>query len=335
MPRQENEPRERSGFAFVIGGGGAAGSASSCGALRALAEVTGIEVDQATVVIGTSAGAAIGTELRLGRSIEGIVEGLQSDDPAGMGASMKAAWKTRPELLRRVAGSTYVMAQTAFPGAWRTARPWPLVQRAFPGSLVSIPQAVWNARFPTEWPQRALWLVASDLDSGQRVVLTGERFAGADVPLVRAVQASCAVPGVFPPVRIGKRRLVDGGVQSPTNLDVAATTGCRAVIALAPMSFDRTDPPGFVRSAGRMRSNTRLDREAAKVRRAGMEVLAIRPGADELRHHRFNILSRRGHEDIMEAAYETTLRRLRAGEGADLLAQMRSEALERDATAPS
>jgi NTE family protein len=307
----DEDDHERRGLAVVIGGGGSAGAASSCGALLALAEVAELDVRDARVVIGTSAGAAMGADLRLGRPLQQIVEDLHSEDAASMGSSMRAAWKSRPELLRRVAGATWIMAQSSVPGAWRVAKPWPVVQRAFPGALISIPQEHWDARYSSGWPARDLWLVASDLDTGQRVVLTGDQHRGEHVPLTRAVQASCAVPGVFPPVRLGRRRLVDGGVHSPTNLDVAVHTDCRAVVVLAPMAFDRRDPPGYLRSIGRLQPNVRLSREASRVRRAGMTLLTIRPGADEVRQHRFNILSRDGSRQVMEAAYESTVRRLR------------------------
>jgi len=171
-------------------------------------------------------------------------------------------------------------------------------------------------------------LVASDLDSGDRVVLTGDRYDGAEVPLTKAVRASCAVPGVYAPVRIGSHRLVDGCVQSSTNLDVAVRTGCRAVIALAPMGYDRREPPGYLRALGRLPSNAMIDREVVRVRRAGMTVLTVRPGADELRHHRFNVLSRAGHDSIMAAAYETTARRLAESAGRRVLEQIRDDAVD-------
>ena len=309
----------------MIGGGGAVGAASCCGALRALSDVAGIDVNDARVLIGTSAGGAIAADLRLGRTIDEIVTTMHTDE-AGLG-SLSAAWKSRPELVRRAVGSSWIMAQSAFPGTWPVARPWRLVQRAFPGSLISIAQERWSARYPAEWPERQLWLVASDLDSGGRVVLTGDHHEGAHVPLTKAVQATCAVPGMYAPVRIGSRRLIDGGVQSATNLDVAVRTGCRAVIALAPMGYDRREPPGYLRAVGRLKSNTKLDQEVTTVRRAGMAVLTVRPGAEELRHHRFNIMSREGHERVMEAAYETTSRRLADGAGRRALDQIIADAL--------
>jgi len=58
---------------------------------------------------------------------------------------------------------------------------------------------------------------------------TFDRDSG--VPLVQAVAASCAVPGVYPPVTIGGRRYVDGGMRSAANVDLAA--GVERVVVLA------------------------------------------------------------------------------------------------------
>ena len=327
MPRRKNAGFERTGLALVIGGGGAPGAASSCSALRALADVAGISADDAKVVIGTSAGAAIATELRLGNKLDDMIGSLRSEEGAERPSWMGHAWKTKPELLRRVVGSSWMMARSRFAGMWPAVEPWTLLQRAFPGSLLAMPPDYWTARYPAEWPAGELWLVTSDVDSGERVVLNGDDHHRPHVPLSRAVRASCAVPGVYPPVRIGPRRLIDGGMHSTTNLDLAVNTGCRAVITLAPMGFDRRNPPDALRAAGRLALNTKIDIEMAKVRRAGMIALTIRPGANELRHHPFNFLSRHGHERILEVAYEETARRLAQGPEQRLLDQIRAESL--------
>jgi NTE family protein len=86
------------------------------------------------------------------------------------------------------------------------------------------------ARLPVHtWPDRQLVITAVDAGSGQRVAF--DRAAGVD--LVDAVAASCAVPGVWPPVPIGGRLYIDGGVRSPANADL--TAGARRVVILAPL----------------------------------------------------------------------------------------------------
>jgi NTE family protein len=81
----------------------------------------------------------------------------------------------------------------------------------------------------TEWPRRRLVITAVDAQTGEFHAFDGE----AGVPLVQAVAASCAVPGVYPPVTIGERRYVDGGIRSAANADLA--TGYDRVVVLAPI----------------------------------------------------------------------------------------------------
>jgi NTE family protein len=80
-----------------------------------------------------------------------------------------------------------------------------------------------------EWPARALVTTAVDAETGE--FRTFDRDSG--VPLVQAVAASCAVPGVYPPVTIEGRRYVDGGMRSAANADLAS--GYDRLVVLAPI----------------------------------------------------------------------------------------------------
>src|ERR671929_61051 len=67
----------------------------------------------------------------------------------------------------------------------------------------------------------------------------GVPFGRADAPpadLADAVAASCAIPGFYPPVTIGGRRYVDGGLYSTSNLDLLRDEGLDLVICLNPTS---------------------------------------------------------------------------------------------------
>jgi NTE family protein len=90
--------------------------------------------------------------------------------------------------------------------------------------------AVIAARLPVHaWPDRALSLVAVDAHTGQSRIFTRDCGVG----LVDAVAASCAVPGIWPPVTIGATRYIDGGVQPTSNVDLAV--GYPVVLLLAPL----------------------------------------------------------------------------------------------------
>src|SRR5271156_3309792 len=78
-----------------------------------------------------------------------------------------------------------------------------------------------------------LYLTATDLDSCERVVfgMDGAR----DVPISTAVRASGALPMVYAPVRVQDRELIDGGIVSTTNLDLAVEAGAKLVVVINPI----------------------------------------------------------------------------------------------------
>lgn len=81
--------------------------------------------------------------------------------------------------------------------------------------------------------QHELYLTATDLDSAERVVFGRAGFD--DVPISTAVRASTALPMVYEPVKIGDRELVDGGIVSTTNLDIAVEAGARLLVVVNPL----------------------------------------------------------------------------------------------------
>src|SRR5262249_4869400 len=92
-------------------------------------------------------------------------------------------------------------------------------------------RAVIAGRLPShEWPERDLKVTAVDVETGEFVVF--DRHSG--VGLVDAVAASCAVPAAWPPVTINGRRFMDGGLRSPSNVDLAAEAA--RVVVLAPIA---------------------------------------------------------------------------------------------------
>jgi NTE family protein len=100
-----------------------------------------------------------------------------------------------------------------------------------------VRRAAVAARLPVPtWPDRPVLLPAVDAATGETVVFA--RDSG--VSLVDAVAASCAVPGIWPPVTIGGRRYVDGGIRSITNADLAA--GSDRVLVIVPSLADQPNP---------------------------------------------------------------------------------------------
>jgi predicted acylesterase/phospholipase RssA len=90
-----------------------------------------------------------------------------------------------------------------------------------------------------------LYLAATDLDTCERIVLGAQDWD--DVPISRAVAASGALPMIYKPVRVKDRELVDGGIVSTTNLDIAVEAGAKFIVVVNPLvpyvnDFDKRIP---------------------------------------------------------------------------------------------
>jgi NTE family protein len=208
------------GRGLVLGGGGVTGIAWMTGLLAGLAEA-GIDLSEADVVVGTSAGSVVGAQILSGPTLEDLYA-AQLTDPTGelaarMGATAMlrfitaALWPGDEQRARARLGRAALKARTV-PEAERRA----VIERRLPSA---------------EWPERSLLITSVDAETGELRVF--DRDSG--VPLPEAVAASCAVPLVWPPITIGGRRYMDGGVRSATNADLA--TGCDRVVVLAPITY--------------------------------------------------------------------------------------------------
>jgi NTE family protein len=102
-------------------------------------------------------------------------------------------------------------------------------------------RAVIEGRLPKHaWPENRLVIVAVDTETGEDALF--DRFA--ETSLVDAVAASCAVPGVWPPVTIHGRRYMDGGVRSSDNADLAR--GYARTVILSPNGTTRAALKGHM-----------------------------------------------------------------------------------------
>jgi NTE family protein len=216
------------GQALVLGGGGVAGVAWTTGLLLGLAE-HGQDLTGADLLVGTSAGSVVAAQVASGRPLAELY--ARQADPAQQTAEIPAeidfekfaadfggavTGATDPAEVRRAVGKLAMAAQTV-----------PEAER----------RAVIAARLPVhEWPSQRVVIVAVDAETGEPRRF--DRESG--VSLVDAVAASCAVPGVWPPVTIEGRAYVDGGVRSAENADYA--TGFSRVTVVSPLGADAPLP---------------------------------------------------------------------------------------------
>jgi len=240
-----------------------------------------------------------------------VTEADPEPDTAALPELFARAFDTPVDLIRRSLGSAFVMSRSVL-RLPLPALPGP-VRRAFPAGLfrMSDGRLRLESDLPTEWPHKAIWLCAVDIVSGRRIVLGRSRAPR--LSLAQAVMASCAIPGVYPPVRYGRRELIDGGAHSTTNLDLAARAGSDLIISLVPMGFDPADPPGCAGRLLRRFPNATLETELGRADRQGSHVFLFRPGADEARIHGINFMRAGDLAPVAQAAYEATARRLESG----------------------
>lgn len=315
----------RTKLGLVLGGGGLIGMAYHAGALKALSDV-GTDVSKADVIVGTSAGAIIGSYLASGwhqddffEYAHGRHENSHKDEDMDEAVRQifEPTWTTTGERLRRYVGSAFALASSRghLHRLTKGKPPFAHLRRSFPSGMYSTQRTRerFHEELPKSWPRKGLLISAVDLYSGKRVAFGHEHAP--EAPLPDAVLASTAIPGVFPPVKIGDRHYVDGGAFSATSLDLAAMAGCDRIICIAPLGYRGEgsvtfDPklwgPMFTRSLF-ARS---LRREVNQARSSGIEVLVIRPSITELRELGSNAMRSFDRQTVTRVAREGSLRLL-------------------------
>jgi NTE family protein len=182
------------------------------------------------------------------------------------------------------------------------------VSRAVPGTWVEHPN---------------YWAVACDYESGRRTPFG--RAGSPRAEIGDAVAASCAIPGFFRPVKIGRRRYVDGGVCSVSNMDLVAGRGLDLVICMNPLtsreegSSGLTKPLDWLPALTRRASRGRLEREERKIRRFGTEVVIIEPTAADHAAMGRNWMSVERRQQVIETAEVTVAEQLQRPEVRALL----------------
>jgi predicted acylesterase/phospholipase RssA len=130
--------------------------------------------------------------------------------------------------------------------------------------------------------RRALYLTATDLDSCERVVFGAEGFE--DVPISTAVRASGALPMVYAPVEVGGRELVDGGLLSTSNLDIAVQEGAELILVINPLVPFVNDFSGTVRTLRGVRKRRVSDMGFPRIGYQAFKLLAHQRLHEQAKH---------------------------------------------------
>jgi NTE family protein len=143
------------------------------------------------------------------------------------------------------------------------------------------------------------------------------RAGAPQCPLRDAVMASCAIPGWYQPVTVNRRRYVDGGVCSPTSVDLVAPLRLDEVVVLSPMTSLSYDDPTSVaaRIERRFRRlvTKRTVMELKKVAATGTKTTFLGPTAEDLAVIGANMMDPRRRLEVLETSLRTSAGALRAG----------------------
>jgi NTE family protein len=244
--------RRPSRTALVLGGGGFTGGVYEIGALRAL-DLLAVNstVNDFDVYVGTSAGSFIAALSANGVTPEEMMRVATSQEPQPF-RDIDLGDLLRPNLaglLRK--GVRLPLRVGALARQLISQRGQVSVLDLALGLAQALPSGVYTGAgiesylhqvltepdrtddFRQLHGGRELYITATDLDTCERIVFGTEGFD--DVPISTAVRASGALPMVYEPVQIDGRELVDGGLTSTTNLDIAVEAGAKLVVVINPV----------------------------------------------------------------------------------------------------
>ena len=255
-------PRQ-SRTALVLGGGGFTGGVYEIGALRALDLLSvNKSVNQFDIYVGTSAGSLIAAFAANGITPEQMMR-IVNDQVQTPFRDINLDMLLRPnyreyatkalQLPLHVLGVARSLGRSL--GSFSTVDLAIALADALPSGMYSGKGIEDYVRTVLSDPDRTddfrllqneLYLAATDLDTCERIVLGAEGWD--DIPISTAVRASGALPMVYAPVKIDGRELIDGGIVSTTNLDIAIEAGAKFVVVINPLVPFINDFSGSVRT---------------------------------------------------------------------------------------
>jgi predicted acylesterase/phospholipase RssA len=317
QPRRRRSRKRPSKTALVLGGGGFTGGVYEIGALRAL-DLLAVNstVTNFDVYVGTSAGSFVASMLANGVTPDEMMQVInrripsELDDldlgkvlrPNYLGFLEKAAMLPLRtlELARSLAGMGTFSAMDLGVGL---AEALPTGFYSGGGIADYVAGALSEANRVDDFRMLdpELYLTATDLDTCERIVFGEEGWN--DVPISKAIQCSTALPIVYKPVELKGRQMVDGGIRSTTNVDIAVEKGAKFIVVVNPLvpyvnDFQKTIPtvfgtrvrrvsdmglPAIANQTFRLIAHARLHQavEQWQERYPGVDIILVEPEAND------------------------------------------------------
>lgn len=328
-------------IALALAGGGPLGAIHEIGALCALEEsLQGLALHRLDHYVGVSAGGFIAAALANGMTPRELCSAFI--DPQGDGEVFDPAWLMVPaygEFLRR----GLMLPGLAASALWRATAGRKPITHALERLAPSLPTGIFSnqeidrrlARVFSR-PGRSndfrrlrarLTLVATHLDTGEATPFGNPGWD--HVPISRAVQASAALPGLFPPVRIEGQDYVDGALKKTLHATVALDEGADLLLCLNPLvPFSTAQVPGRPRIADgglpavlsqtfRSMIHSRLALGMKHYERAypDADIVLLEPDPHDALLQQANTFSYRQRRELAEHAYQQTRALLLARHG--------------------
>ncbi|HEY2334807.1 MAG TPA: patatin-like phospholipase family protein [Solirubrobacterales bacterium] len=313
QPRRRRSRKRPSKTALVLGGGGFTGGVYEIGALRAL-DLLAVNstVNNFDVYVGTSAGSFVAGMLANGVTPDEMMQVInrrivsELDDldlgkvlrPNYLGLLEKSAMLPLRtlELARSLVRMGRFSAMDVGVGL-AEALPTGFYSNGGVADYVAAALGEGSRADDFRLLDKELYLAATDLDTCERIVFGEEGWN--DVPISKAIQCSTALPIVYKPVDLKGRQLVDGGIRSTTNVDIAVEKGAKFIVVVNPLvpyvnDFEKTIPtvfgtrvrrvsdmglPAIANQAFRLIAHARLHQavEMWQERYPGVDIVLIEP----------------------------------------------------------
>jgi NTE family protein len=275
--------------ALVLGGGGPVGIAWESGLVAGLAR-GGVDLGQADFTMGTSAGSFVGARLAMGADAATLADPILAEAARPASPERKASTRAPADLSKLMS----LMAEAQ--GGLRN----PAAARADIGAFALAADTVSEAGFiasfgrsfaelaENAWPERGFACTAVDAEDGSFRLWNKESGVG----VTRAVASSCSVPGIYPPITLGGRRYIDGGMRSSTNADMAAGYDLVVVVAVR---------LGAAGGEAMQRVAARFDEEIESLKEGGSTVVTIVPDEASIAAFGPNLMDFRRRADAARA----------------------------------